>query len=294
MKKIIKVLLVCIVCFTLTACGDDKEVKTVETINDVEEIIDDNDLKDNGFDSTGLFWKFSFAKMNFSVSFDVEGTPKDHFISEPLEIDDINNIEVIPDKDASGQWLYFCLKDGKFVVDEDDLEKFSDMGRKEAYEAYQENFEGLGLSTDLFVQWAVRYFNEETRTNLIKDAQTTAGEVLETIQENGYNYEKDSVGRQIISSNEAYKIVILNKLCMVLDAGFDLDAKTGYMYIPSQDTCGYSVGGESLIVYRYSDNTILSGTPSLEQFAQMQEIKKWYDDFLTKFSTNTETLQLIK
>ncbi|WP_240474488.1 hypothetical protein [Thomasclavelia saccharogumia] len=47
-----------------------------------------------------------------------------------MEIDDIYNIEVIPDKDASDQWLYFCLKDGKFVVDEDDLEKFSDYGTK--------------------------------------------------------------------------------------------------------------------------------------------------------------------
>lgn len=294
MKKLIKVLLVCIMCLSLTACGDNKKVEMAETIDDVEKIVKDNDLKDKGFTSTGLFWEFSFADMDFSVIFDVEETPKNYFVNKPLIADRIKNIMVIPNKDASNQWIYLKLQDGEFVVDEDDLETFSDKGRKEAYEAYQENFEGLGLSAELFGQWVVKYFNEETRTDLVKDVQASANKILETLEKNGYNYEKDSIGRQIISSNEACKIVIVNKLCMVLDAGFDLDNKTGYMYIPSQGTCGYSVNGESLIVYQYSDNTILQGTPTLEQFTQMQEMKKWYDNFLTKFSIDTETLQMIK
>ena len=294
MKKFIKVLLVCIMCLSLTACGDNKKVEMAKTIDDVEKIVKENDLKDNGIDNIGLFWKFSFADMSFSVIFDIEETPKDYYVNKILSAEDIKSIEVKPNKDVGGQWLYLRLQDGEFAVDEDDLEEFSDKGRKEAYEAYQENFEGLGLSADLFGQWAVRYFNEETRTNLIKDAKAEASKVLETIQKNGYNYEKDSLGRQIISSNEAYQIVVMNNLCMVLDAEFDLDNKTGYMYIPSQGTCGYSANGETLIVYQYSDDTILQGTPTLEQYAEMQEMKKWYDDFLTKFSTNTETLQLIK
>lgn len=139
MKKFIKVLLVCIMCLGLTACGNSKKVEMAKTIEDVEKIVKENDLKDNGFDNIGLFWKFSFANMDFSVIFDIDETPKDYYVNKLLSAKDIKSIQVSPNKDVGGQWLYLQLKDGKFVVDEDDLEKFSDKGRKEAYEEYQEN-----------------------------------------------------------------------------------------------------------------------------------------------------------
>ena len=53
MKKFIKVLLVCIMCLSLTACGDNKKVEMAKTIDDVEKIVKENDLKDNGFDNIG-------------------------------------------------------------------------------------------------------------------------------------------------------------------------------------------------------------------------------------------------
>jgi len=46
--------------------------------------------------------------------------------------------------------------------------------------------------------------------------------------------------------------------------------------------------------YQYSDNTFLKGEPTLEQYAEMKNIKNWYDEFLNQFSTKTEILQLIK
>lgn len=90
----------------------------------------------------------------------------------------------------------------------------------------------MGLTSELLAKWTIIQFNQNTRTDLIKNIQKDADTVLTKIKENGYNYEKDNKGRQIISSTEAYKIVISNKKCMVIDAAFDLEAKTGYMYLP--------------------------------------------------------------
>ena len=152
----------------------------------------------------------------------------------------------------------------------------------------------MGLTSELLAKWTIIQFNQNTRTDLIKNIQKDADTVLTKIKENGYNYEKDNKGRQIISSTEAYKIVISNKKCMVIDAAFDLEAKTGYMYLPEQGTCGYSIKGPTQFIYQYSDNTFLKGEPTLEQYAEMKNIKNWYDEFLNQFSTKTEILQLIK
>lgn len=152
----------------------------------------------------------------------------------------------------------------------------------------------MGLTSELLAKWTIIQFNQNTRTDLIKNIQKDADTVLTKIKENGYNYEKDNKGRQIISSTEAYKIVISNKKCMVIDAAFDLEAKTGYMYLPEQGTCGYSINWATQFIYQYSDNTFLKGEPTLEQYAEMKNIKNWYDEFLNQFSTKTEILQLIK
>ncbi len=152
----------------------------------------------------------------------------------------------------------------------------------------------MGLTSELLAKWTIIQFNQNNRTDLIKNIQKDADTVLTKIKENGYNYEKDNKGRQIISSTEAYKIVISNKKCMVIDAAFDLEAKTGYMYLPEQGTCGYSINGPTQFIYQYSDNTFLKGEPTLEQYAEMKNIKNWYDEFLNQFSTKTEILQLIK
>lgn len=60
MKKLIKILMVSMICLGLTACGEKKAAKA-ETTDDVAKIAEDNDLNDEGFDNSGLFWKFSFA-----------------------------------------------------------------------------------------------------------------------------------------------------------------------------------------------------------------------------------------
>ena len=106
----------------------------------------------------------------------------------------------------------------------------------------------MGLTSELLAKWTIIQFNQNTRTDLIKNIQKDAYTVLTKIKENGYNYEKDNKGRQIISSTEAYKIVISNKKCMVIDAALDLEAKTGYMYLPEQGTCGYSINGATQFI----------------------------------------------
>mgnify|MGYP000001905117 CR=1 FL=1 len=113
------------------------------------------------------------------------------------------------------------------------LKTYNDKGRKEAYEAYQKKFEKLGLTSELLAKWTIIQFKQNTRTDLIKNIQKDADTVLTKIKENGYNYEKDNKGRQIISSTEAYKIVISNKKCMVIDAAFDLEAKN-WIYVSSR------------------------------------------------------------
>ena len=75
----------------------------------------------------------------------------------------------------------------------------------------KKKFEKLGLTSELLAKWTIIQFNQNTRTDLIKNIQKDADTVLTKIKENGYNYEKDNKGRQIISSTEAYKIVISNK-----------------------------------------------------------------------------------
>ena len=293
MKKLIKILMVSMICLGLTACGEKKAAKA-ETTDDVAKIAEDNDLNDEGFDNSGLFWKFSFAGMEFSVAFNVGDDPKFYYVTNTLTLANIDRIKINPDKDIGSQWIYLRPVNGEFVVDEEDIKTYNDKGRKEAYEAYQKKFEKLGLTSELLAKWTIIQFNQNTRTDLIKNIQKDADTVLTKIKENGYNYEKDNKGRQIISSTEAYKIVISNKKCMVIDAAFDSEAKTGYMYLPEQGTCGYSINGATQFIYQYSDNTFLKGEPTLEQYAEMKNIKNWYDEFLNQFSTKTEILQLIK
>lgn len=293
MKKLVKILIVLAFCISFTACGE-KKVAKAESIDDVAKIAKENDLNDEGFNSSDYFWKFSFGGMEFSVAFDVKNSPKLYYTTNTLTTDTIKFITVYPDKDIGSQWLYFRPVNGKFELDEEDIKTFNDKGRKEAYEEYQKKFEGLGLTPEVFGKWVVAQFNENTRSDLIKSIQKEVDSTLEKIKQNGYNYENDGKGRKIISSNDPYKIVVVNKQCMIINAAFDLDAKTGYMYTPEQGTCGYSVNGTTQFVYRYADNTMLKGQPTIEQYAEMKTIKAWYDDFLSKFSTNTEILQLIK
>lgn len=283
-----------LLCIGISACGGEKADKKLETVDDVEKMVNDNDFIDNGFDDIGLFWKFSFYDMKFSVGFNSNiDKPKNYYIDNLLSMSDINYIAVYPNQDIGYEWIYLKVYDGKMAVDEADIDKYNDMGRKEGYEAYQEKFDKLGLSAELFGKWAVNHFNSETHVDMISKAQKEAKQILEKLKESGYNYEKDSQGRQIISSNDAYKIVIANKQCMVLNNEFDLSVKTGYMYVPKQGTVGYVISGETQFVYRYSDNTILDGTPTLLQYAECKELKNWYDNFLKTFSTNTEILQRI-
>ena len=103
-----------------------------------------------------------------------------------------------PDKDIGSQWIYLRPVNGEFVVDEEDIKTYNDKGRKEAYEAYQKKFEKLGLTSELLAKWTIIQFNQNTRTDLIKNIQKDAYTVLTKIKENGYNYEKDNKGRQII------------------------------------------------------------------------------------------------
>lgn len=293
MKKLLKILMIMVICLGITACGDKKPTPAKST-DDVAKIAKDNDLKDNGFDDIGLFWTFNLGGMGFSVGFNVEDKPKYHYMDNKLSIEEVSYIEIMPNQDVGSQWIYLRPVDGEFVVDEKDIETYNDKGRKEAYAAYQEKFEELGLNAKLFGEWAIVHFNENTRTDLVKAAQKEASALLDKIKENGYNYEKDTKGRQIISSGDAYKIVIVNKQCMVLDAAFDLNVKTGYMYIPAQGTCGYSVNGATQMIYQYSGNKVLQGNPTIDQYAEMIKIKDWYDNFLNKFSAKTEILQIIK
>lgn len=290
-KKVVNILLISMLCIGICACSGDTEKQKAETIDDVKKVINDNNFKDNGIDDIGLFWEFSFYDMKFSVGFDVEEIPKNYFLDNTLSISDVSYITIYPNQDIGYEWIYLRVYDGKFAVDEDDLEKYNDKGRKEAYEAYQEKFGKLGLSAELFGKWAVNQFNVNTRIDMVNNAYQEAEQLLQKIKENGYNYEKDSQGRQIISSNDAYKIVIVNKQCNVVNVDFDLSDKTGYLYVPKQGTVGYSINGESQFIYRYSDNTILKGTPTLSQYAECKELKNWYDNFLTTFSTSTEILQ---
>lgn len=291
LKKIINILFIFMLCIGVSACGGETEKKNLETVDDVEKIVNENNFVDNGFDDVGLFWKFSFYDMEFSVGFNIEEKPKNYFLDNTLSASDVSFITVYPNKGTGYEWIYLRVYDNKFAVDEDDLEKFNDMGREEAYEAYQEKFGELGLSAELFGKWVVNQFNKKTRVDMISNAQKEANEVLEKLKEGGYNYEKDSQGRQIISSGDRYKIVIANKQCMVMDAEFDLNVKTGYMYVPAQGTVGYIINGETQFIYQYSDNTIIQGTPTLSQYAECKELKNWYDDLLTTFSTSTEVLQ---
>ena len=114
MKKLIKILMVSMICLGLTACGEKKAAKA-ETTDDVAKIAEDNDLNDEGFDNSGLFWKFSFAGMEFSVAFNVGDDPKFYYVTNTLTLANIDRIKINPDKDIGSQWIYLRPVNGEFV-----------------------------------------------------------------------------------------------------------------------------------------------------------------------------------
>lgn len=293
MKKLLKVLMIVAICLGISACGDSK-AGPAESIDDVDKIVKENDFKDEGIDDIGLFWKFSFAGMGISVGFNIDDTPRYHYFDNQLKLGEISYIEIKPDKDIGSQWIYLRSIDDEFKVDEQDIEKYNDKGRKEAYSAYQEKFEELGLNPKLFASWAVKQFNENTRVDLDKAVKADIKKTKETLDANGYTYEVDSKGRRTITANGPYKIVIVNKQCMVMDSGFDLDVKTGYMYLPAQGTCGYSVNGNTLAIYSYTDNVAIQGKLTLEQYARMQELQQWYIDFRTGLNIKEDVLRILR
>ena len=132
--------------------------------------------------------------MEFSVAFNVGDDPKFYYVTNTLTLANIDRIKINPDKDIGSQWIYLRPVNGEFVVDEEDIKTYNDKGRKEAYEAYQKKFEKLGLTSELLAKWTIIQFNQNTRTDLIKNIQKDADTVLTKIKENGYNYEKDNKG----------------------------------------------------------------------------------------------------
>ncbi|MFR7589852.1 MAG: hypothetical protein ACLUVC_00265 [Longibaculum sp.] len=244
------------------------------------------------WDDTGLFLSFAFDDMYMNMIFN-DDNPKEYFAMHPLTADQIKTVQIYPCQEESQEFIYMIYKDGKYQIDQQDLEDYQDQGRKEAYQKYQQKLDDLKVTTDDIGNAMVTYFNEQVRQELISDMKNRIIELKNNLKQKGYDLKEDN-GRIIITKNRSrYKIVIVASSCMVVNQDMDLSggAKTGYLYTPKKGTVGYIVSDQSQVIYRYKDNSILQGTPSLKQYSEFQEIKKWYDQFLYELNTNTDELE---
>lgn len=287
MKKISIVLLVLVFSLSLMGCQSKSKIT-----NDPASIIENNHFSE-GFDELGLFWNCQFDNMYITVIFK-EDSPMKYFAQHILQISQIKSIQIYPDKDNTSKFIYMIYDQGTFQIDQNDIKEYQEHGRKEAYEVYQKKIEDLSLTDEDIGNWILSYFNEKVRPQLISQAQKESDELIARMKKKGYNYQKEDSGRVlIVSDKEPYAVVISANSCMVVDKKMNLSGglKTGYMYNATLGSVGYMKEDQVMISYRYQDNTILQGKPSLTQYKEFMNIKKWYDQFLVDLNTDTATLE---
>lgn len=287
MKKISIVLLVLVFSLSLMGCQSKSKIT-----NDPASIIENNHFSE-GFDELGLFWNCQFDNMYITVIFK-EDSPMKYFAQHILQISQIKSIQIYPDKDNTSKFIYMIYDQGTFQIDQNDIKEYQEHGRKEAYEVYQKKIEDLSLTDEDIGNWILSYFNEKVRPQLISQAQKESDELIARMKKKGYNYQKEDSGRVlIVSDKEPYTVVISANSCMVVDKKMNLSGglKTGYMYNATLGSVGYMKEDQVMISYRYQDNTILQGKPSLTQYKEFMNIKKWYDQFLVDLNTDTATLE---
>lgn len=292
MKKFLMLYMAILMCFSIVGCSSNNNITSKKNPN---EIIQDSDFENLGW-TYGIMWKYSFSDMEACVIFNDNDKGLDsaqYYLSKPLLATEISSIQVCPDVSTPSQFLYIIFEDGEFKIDEEDLEKFKDKGRPEAKESYDKKLKDLGITTQDIGEFTMQYFNDTVRQQLIKEAEEKAQKVKQDLENLGFTCEESS-NRTIISSDkEAYKIVIATNNCMIVDASMDLSGgvKNGYMYNASLGTCGYIKNDETTFVYEYSSNTLLQGSLSLEEYAEVQEVKEWYDSLLKQLSIETSVLE---
>lgn len=287
MKKFGLRIMICICLFTLIGCQSSSK------ISDEPASIIENSHFSEGFNDIGLFWTCSFDNMYISVIFK-EDNPQKYFAQHTLQISQIKTIQVYPDQKKTDQFIYMIYDEGKFQIDQDDIEQYQDEGRKEAFELYQKKINDLSLTTEDIGEWILSYFNEHVRPTLIALAQKETEELIQRIKKQGYKYQKEESGRVLIESDKSpYKIVVNADSCMIVDKKMDLTGgmKTGYMYNATLGSVGYIKDDEVIISYQYKDSTVLQGQPSKTQYLEFLNIKKWYDQFLVEMETDTLTLE---
>ncbi len=291
MKKATALLVTLLFCINIVACqsSDNKET---ESAKDPSLTIQNNNFKDLGF-SGNVYWSYEFLDMNVKVMFNQEN-PEVYYLDRPLLTSDIKSIEVKPNKEKQNQWLYLIYQQDKAMIDEEDIKSFASKGRRDAKENYTKKIKDINITTRDVGEFTIHYFNNNVRSELINKVQKSLDNLIQQIENKGYQIIKDdSLSSIITKENEKYKIVIENKQCIVVNADMDLSGgkKTGYMFNPIEGTGVYIEDDQTLISFRYSDSAFLIGQASLKQVTSLQEMKVWYDEFLKTFSTNTSTLQ---
>ncbi|WP_028043207.1 hypothetical protein [Candidatus Stoquefichus massiliensis] len=287
MRKLVLILLTIIFSLNLMGCESKSKVT-----DDPASVIENTRFSE-GFDELGLFWNCQFDNMYISVIFK-EDNPKKYFAQHSLQISQIKSIQIYPDKDKTGEFIYMIYDKGTFQIDQNDIKEFQDQGRLEAYETYQKKINDLSLTNEDIGNWMITYFNEKVRSQLISQVQKEADELILRMKKKGYEYQKEDSGRiLILSDKEPYTVVISVNSCMIVDKKMNLDGglKTGYMYNATLGSVGYIKDDQVMISYRYQDNTVLQGKPSQTQYREFMNVKKWYDQFLVELNTDTATLE---
>lgn len=284
MKKVAIFLLAMAFMISLSGCGQSQG-------DDPASIIENHHLE-TSWDDTQLFWNFSFDDMYFRVIFQ-DDDPQLYFAKKELTAQDIKSIQVYPHQDNAQEFIYIVYTHDEYQVDEGDIQNDQQFGRQEAYQAYQEKIKDFNITTNDIGIWMESYFNEHVRQELISHMKNQILKFKDDLKKKGYSYQEDDGKIMISKSQDRYKIVIASSTCMVVNNDMDLSAskKTGYMYTPTQGTVGYIVNSQTQVLYRYQDGTYLQGTATAKQYAKFKDMKKWYDQFLNEFHTNTTTLE---
>ena len=298
MKKMMTLCMALLIGTSIVGCSHTQEEMSIDKMDlgKSDGLIEENDFNNLGFSSSGMFWTYQFNEMTIQTNF-IQDNPKDYFIDRDMLATDIKSLEVKPDVTKQNQWFYIIYKDGKYQVDEADLKAYGDKGRTEAFNTFNQKLKEFNLTLEDIGNFTVNYFNQTIRVDLLNVAQSLMQDLATKIQKTGYTIDRDNSQRVIISrSGQPFKIVVVTKQVMVVSAEMDLsgDKKTGYMYIPSQGTGGYINNDETELTYRYNDNVLIEGSPSTDQYTEINEMKEWYDNFMSTFETDIGILQLIQ
>lgn len=272
MKKLLKVLFICILSIGIVGCSsekkelNDKEVE--EAINGKYETKNDILTSSNSLLRVQIIFNDGDDKITYSTS------------TETLTY---ANAKI---KDVDAMITIYNKKDKYDVLNNKDKQDIAVLD--DFIATFDEN-----MTTKQFTAWCLEKAKDEVKKheeqkNSIPDTST----IISQIESKGYHVKQSTAGTTIKDKNQM--VVINNGVIGVYDSNYDFISQSGLLYLPQNDAASKQEKKESVFIYQYSTNSFIQGEGSLEEYGRVKEMKVEFDTFVASCGVTQEELATLK